>query len=71
MEPPTWLDDHGRASIRESVDQIQRYIEELDTTKERTLLIKDDIINQLSETTNCNLYVLSMSGASTAFIPTT
>ena len=67
MDPPNWFADINRINLRESVDRLQRYIEALDTARERSMVIKDDITNQLSESTNRTLYVLSIISA--IFLP--
>jgi len=67
LEPPAWLEQNSRFAIRETVDLTQRYVEELDTDREQALLIKDDIMSELSERTNRNIYVLSIIAA--VFLP--
>ncbi|CAN0584687.1 unnamed protein product, partial [Ectocarpus sp. 12 AP-2014] len=66
-EPPEWLDDTLRAHLRETSDRLMRYLEELDASRERGLVIKDDIANQLSEASNQTLYVLAIISA--IFLP--
>lgn len=65
--PPDWLDDILRAQLRETSDRLMRYLEELDATRERAMVIKDDIANQLSEHSNKTLYVLAIISA--IFLP--
>lgn len=60
MEPPAWLDDQSRLNLRETTDRTLRYVEELDAVRERSMVIKDDIANQLSESSNRTLYVLAI-----------
>lgn len=67
MEPPEWLDDRHRLGLREVIDRSQRFLEEIDTARERGLGLKDDIANRLNETLNSNLYVLSIVAA--IFLP--
>ncbi|MBT8486611.1 MAG: zinc transporter ZntB, partial [Phycisphaerae bacterium] len=59
VEPPIWLDEQCRIGLRETADKLLRYVEELDTARERSMVIKDDIANQLAESTNKTLYVLA------------
>ncbi len=66
-EPPVWLEDRDRLNLRETIDRLLRYIEELDAARERAMVIKDDISNQLAESTNKTLYVLSIISA--VFLP--
>lgn len=66
-EPPAWLDEQSRLNLRETADKLLRYVEELDTARERSMVIKDDIANQLAESTNRTLYVLAIISA--IFLP--
>ena len=66
-EPPDWLDDTLRPHLRETSDRLMRYLEELDATRERAMVVKDDIANQLSEASNKTLYVLAIISA--IFLP--
>lgn len=67
VEPPAWLDEQSRMNVRETSDKLLRYVEELDTSRERSMVIKDDIANQLAESTNRTLYVLAIISA--IFLP--
>lgn len=66
-DPPGWAGDTWRTSLRETTDRVIGYVEELDQTKERALVIKDDIVNELAEKTNRTLYVLAVLSA--IFLP--
>jgi len=66
-EPPVWMEDRCRLNLRETIDRLLRYIEELDAARERAMVIRDDISNQLAESTNKTLYVLSIISA--VFLP--
>lgn len=66
-EPPDWLDSGLRPHLRETSDRLMRYLEELDATRERAMVVKDDIANQLSESANKTLYVLAIVSA--IFLP--
>lgn len=67
IEPPKWMSDLDRMHLRETADHLTRYVEELDAARERSLVIKDDITNQLAESTNKTLYVLAIISA--IFLP--
>ncbi len=67
MEPPAWFEDQDRIGLRETADRLLRYTEELDAARERSIVIKDDIANQLAESTNKTLYVLAIVSA--IFLP--
>lgn len=66
-EPPKWIDQSHLLSLREATDRSQRYIEEIDTARERALVLKDDVANRLTETMNRNMYILSIVAA--IFLP--
>lgn len=57
---PDWMDDAAKVHLRESNDRLTRFIEELDAVRERALVLKDDIANQLAEATNKTLYALAI-----------
>jgi len=67
LEPPDWLSERSRYALRETDDRLLRYVEELDAARERAVVIKDDIANQLSEAANRTLYLLSIVSA--IFLP--
>lgn len=66
-EPPAWFGDENKMRLRETVDRLHRYLEEIDAARERTSVIKDDIANQLAEASNKTLYVLAIISA--IFLP--
>ena len=63
----TWLDEYEKLELRETNDQVMRYIEELDTIKDKVALIQEDLANKLSEQMNKKMYVLSI--ISVIFLP--
>lgn len=67
IEPLTWLDDARRARLRESVDQIRRYVEDLDLACEHVIIIQDQMQNRMSERMNRTMYLLSIIAA--IFLP--
>ena len=67
LDPPDWLSERSRYTLRETDDRLLRYVEELDAARERAIVIKDDIANQLAEAANRTLYLLSIVSA--VFLP--
>jgi len=65
--PPDWFTDECRLRLRETIDRLLRYIEEIDAARERAVVAKDDIANQLAEATNKTLYILAI--VSGVFLP--
>ena len=66
-DPPDWIGEDLKPHLRETSDRLMRYLEELDATRERAMVLKDDIANQLSEASNKTLYVLAIISA--IFLP--
>ena len=66
-DPPAWASDVWRPGLREATDRVIGYVEELDQVKERALVMKDDIANELAEKANRTLYVLAVVSA--IFLP--
>ncbi len=58
-----WLDQHQRRRLQESLDRVVRYIEDIDTIRERAQIIKDELANSLSDQMNKNLYLISVIAA--------
>jgi zinc transporter len=58
--PPDWFDDASKQRLRESADRTVNYIEEIDSAREQAMVLKDEISNQLAESTNRTLYVLAV-----------
>lgn len=62
-----WLDAGHKRKLMEALDRVTRYIEDLDATRERGQIIKDELANALSDRMNRNLYMLSVVAA--IFLP--
>ena len=65
--PPRWLKQEQLLLLRESADQFEHYVEELDEYRERAMVVKDDIANLQDEKLNRNMYILSIVAA--IFLP--
>ncbi len=63
----SWLDDYKKNQLREINDQVIRYIEELDSIKDRVTLTQEELSNKLNEQMNLRMYVLSVISA--IFLP--
>ncbi|MDX1581577.1 MAG: CorA family divalent cation transporter, partial [Alphaproteobacteria bacterium] len=66
-EPAEWMDQRDRLLLREVADKITRYVEELDTVRERAAVVQDELSSRLAERLNNNTYVLSVIAA--IFLP--
>ena len=60
FDAPAWLDANHRIALREISDRLLRYLEDLDAARERAVVVKDEITNQLAETMNRTMYALSI-----------
>ena len=53
--------------LRESLNQFNRYIEELDTIRDRAIVAQEELLSKLSEVLNKRMYTLSL--VATIFLP--
>jgi len=57
------LDAIDAAHFRELADDTTRYVEDLDSVRERATVIQDEVLNRLTERQNRNSYVLTIVAA--------
>ncbi len=57
------LDAIDSAHFRELADETTRYIEEIDSVRERASVVQDEVLNRLTERQNRNSYVLTIVAA--------
>jgi len=62
-----WLSDSDRMHLRETTDRVVRYIEDLDSVRDRAAVTQEELVNRLSEQMNMRMYVLSLVAA--VFLP--
>lgn len=62
-----WLNDKKKLRLQESYNHVTRYVEDLDTIRERAQIVKDELANILADRLNKNMYVLSVIAA--IFLP--
>jgi zinc transporter len=65
--PVPWIGAADKSRLREVADQITRYVEDLDTIRERAAVMQDEVGTRLSEQINRNMYLLSLTAA--VFLP--
>ena len=63
----TWVSEYEKIQLREITDQLMRYLEELDSIKDKVSVIQENISQRLSEQMNQKMYVLSIISA--VFLP--
>jgi len=61
------LDETNVSALREIADRKMRYVEDLDSVRERATVIQDEIDHTAGQTLNRNMYVLSVVAA--VFLP--
>lgn len=64
-----WLDEHGRKHLHEMADSTTRYIEDLDSARDRAKVTHEELTNQLSEQIGRRMYFLTVLAA--VFLPVT
>ncbi len=62
-EAVPWLAPRSKMELREVADRMLRYVEELDEVRERSVLLKDELVAMLSEKTNRTMYLLTVVAA--------
>ncbi|MCW9079366.1 MAG: zinc transporter ZntB [Gammaproteobacteria bacterium] len=62
-----WLNDMDQMHLREEADRVVRYVEDLDSARERAAVTQEELVNRVSEQINSRMYVLSVVAA--IFLP--
>jgi zinc transporter len=62
-----WVGHPERDRLREVNDRITRYVEDLDSIRERAAVMQDEVADRVAEQTNRNMYLLSIVAA--VFLP--
>lgn len=63
----SWLSDYDKIKLKEITDHLIRYIEEIETLRDKLSLIQEEFSNKLSEEMNLRVYILSIISA--IFLP--
>jgi len=63
----SWFSSTDRIHLRETNDRLTRYIEDLDSARDRAAVTQEELVNRLSEQLNNRMYVLSIVAA--VFLP--
>jgi zinc transporter len=66
-ERVAWLTEAHRAHLREAADRILRYVEDLDSARDRASVTMEQLDNRLSERMNRTMYLLAIVSA--IFLP--
>jgi len=62
-----WMTEKKRRQVQEALDRTTRFVEDLDTVRERTQIVQDELTNALTDRLNKNMYILSV--ISSIFLP--
>lgn len=62
-----WIDNLQMRKLHENYNHTLRYIEDLDSVRERSQIVKDELSNLLADKLNKNMYILSVIAA--IFLP--
>ncbi|MFT6927785.1 MAG: zinc transporter [Psychromonas sp.] len=66
-EKHAFFSNEQRFELREALDNLMRYIEDLDSIRDRAIVVQEEIANKLNEQLNSRMYVLSIITA--IFLP--
>jgi len=55
-----WISKASRMLVREAADALSRYVEELDSARDRAVIAYEELSNRLAEQMNSRMYVLSI-----------
>ena len=66
-ERVSWVTDKDRMRLREIADRMTRYVEDLDSARERAAVAQEELIGRLSEQMDKRMYLLSLVAA--IFLP--
>ncbi|WP_110686891.1 zinc transporter ZntB [Salinicola aestuarinus] len=64
---PHWFDDDTQVSIRESANQLSRYVEDFHAMQERALVLQEHLFSEHNERMNQRMYMLAI--VTTVFLP--
>jgi zinc transporter len=66
-ERVAWLEEAERARLREIVDRTTRYVEDLDSARDRAAVTQEELASRLAEAMNQKMYVVALVAA--IFLP--
>ena len=66
-EPLEWLSDKAKLHLRELLERTARFVEDLDSARDRAAITQEELNNRLSEQMNKAMYTLSIVAA--IFLP--
>lgn len=64
---PDWFDEDTKVSIRETANQLSRYVEDFHAMQERALVLQEQLFSEHNERMNQRMYMLAI--VTTVFLP--
>ncbi|MBR0553296.1 zinc transporter ZntB [Stakelama marina] len=64
---PPWLSEDNRRDIRETIDRLRRYLEDIDVSMQSAVVLQDEINSRAAARANQTMYMLSVVAA--IFLP--
>ena len=64
---PDWMSEENRTDVRETVDRLRRFLDDIDVSKESALVLLDDANSRAAAEMNQTMYMLSIVAA--VFLP--
>lgn len=62
-----WVDNTHKRHLQENYDHVMRYLEDLETIRDRAQIVKDELASALSDKLNRHMYILTIIAA--IFLP--
>ena len=59
-EKAPWLDETDRARLREVGDRVTRYVEDLDSARDRAAVVREELESRIAEQMNKTMYILAI-----------
>lgn len=63
----SWMSPRNQRDVREIIERLQRYLDDIDVSKESAIVLQDDLNNRATQQTNKTMYMLSIVAA--IFLP--
>lgn len=60
QEPLSWLNQGHKLRLRETTDHLLRYLEDLDSARERIAVMQEELTNRLAEQLNRTMYIIAL-----------
>ncbi len=66
-DAPDWISARNRTDIRETIDRLHRYLEDIDVSKESVIVLQDELDSRAAARSGHTMYMLSIVAA--IFLP--